>query len=295
MELDNELKGEGNSIDYEKRFYDPRIGRFLSIDPLEEYFPWYTPYQFAGNTPIQAIDLDGAEEHYYLLTFDKGGEAKLTYSHTENTWWKPENEHIVELPQYKTSYTFSWWAPNGENHNKDWEGFKKDPVAGIQSGKFISDQDLTVDTAKSLVKALIVAGAVKASTKIDIKNSSKKLPNSTSKKATVETKQNKKAIVEDDKRYSRVKPRKETLKKVKENQPKNDKGEMLDPNTGQPLDPKRTDLGHKPGEEWKTRKKAHKENNSTRKEVIEAENNPDLYQYEDRTNNRSHKYEKKGG
>lgn len=43
------------------RMYDPRIGRFPSVDPLSRYYPWYTPYQFAGNNPIRFIDLDGAE------------------------------------------------------------------------------------------------------------------------------------------------------------------------------------------------------------------------------------------
>ena len=43
------------------RIYDPRIGRFLSVDPLTKDFPWYTPYQFAGNAPIKFIDLDGKE------------------------------------------------------------------------------------------------------------------------------------------------------------------------------------------------------------------------------------------
>jgi hypothetical protein len=31
------------------------------VDPLAPDYPWYTPYQYAGNTPIQAIDLDGLE------------------------------------------------------------------------------------------------------------------------------------------------------------------------------------------------------------------------------------------
>jgi hypothetical protein len=44
------------------RIYDSRLGRFLSVDPLTKSYPWYTPYQFAGNTPIWAIDLDGLEE-----------------------------------------------------------------------------------------------------------------------------------------------------------------------------------------------------------------------------------------
>jgi hypothetical protein len=31
------------------------------VDPLTGSYPWYTPYQFAGNMPIWAIDLDGLE------------------------------------------------------------------------------------------------------------------------------------------------------------------------------------------------------------------------------------------
>jgi RHS repeat-associated protein len=61
MEKDNELKGIGNSLDFSFRIHDSRIARFLSIDPLSEDYPWFSPYQFAGNTPIQAIDLEGLE------------------------------------------------------------------------------------------------------------------------------------------------------------------------------------------------------------------------------------------
>ncbi|WP_166437076.1 LamG-like jellyroll fold domain-containing protein [Niastella caeni] len=60
-ENDNEVKGEGNQQDYGMRIYDPRIGKFLSVDPITAEYPELTPYQFASNTPIQAIDLDGLE------------------------------------------------------------------------------------------------------------------------------------------------------------------------------------------------------------------------------------------
>ena len=60
-ENDNEVKGEGNQQDYGMRIYDPRIGKFLSFDPLSKDYPWYTPYQFSGNNPILYVDLDGAE------------------------------------------------------------------------------------------------------------------------------------------------------------------------------------------------------------------------------------------
>lgn len=61
-ERDNKFKGNDNSYDYGNRIYDPRCGCFLSVDPMAKDYPWYSPYQFAGNTPIWAIDRDGLEE-----------------------------------------------------------------------------------------------------------------------------------------------------------------------------------------------------------------------------------------
>jgi RHS repeat-associated protein len=60
-ENDNDVKGEGNQQDYGLRIYDPRINKFLSVDPLDKKFPYWSPYQFSGNNPIRFIDLDGAE------------------------------------------------------------------------------------------------------------------------------------------------------------------------------------------------------------------------------------------
>ncbi len=59
-EKDKEVSAT-TTYDYGFRIYSPALGRFLSVDPLTGNYPWYTPYQFAGNTPIQAIDLDGLE------------------------------------------------------------------------------------------------------------------------------------------------------------------------------------------------------------------------------------------
>jgi RHS repeat-associated protein len=59
MEKVNEIAGVGNSLDFGARMYDSRIGKFLSLDPLMSNFPFYSPYQFAGNTPIMAIDEEG--------------------------------------------------------------------------------------------------------------------------------------------------------------------------------------------------------------------------------------------
>ncbi len=57
----NEVKGVGNQQDYGMRISDPRIGRFLSVDPITKEYPELTPYQFARNRPIDGIDQDGLE------------------------------------------------------------------------------------------------------------------------------------------------------------------------------------------------------------------------------------------
>ena len=67
QEMDNEIKGEGNSVTFRYRIHDPRLGRFFSVDPLSNKFPWWTPYQFAGNTPIEARELEGLETYHTSL------------------------------------------------------------------------------------------------------------------------------------------------------------------------------------------------------------------------------------
>jgi len=60
-ENDNEVKGIGTQQDYGMRIYDPRLGKFLSVDPLASEFAWNSPYSYAENGPISATDLDGGE------------------------------------------------------------------------------------------------------------------------------------------------------------------------------------------------------------------------------------------
>jgi hypothetical protein len=43
------------------RIYDPRLGRFLSVDLLTGDYPSWSPYPFAMNRPIDGVDLDGME------------------------------------------------------------------------------------------------------------------------------------------------------------------------------------------------------------------------------------------
>jgi RHS repeat-associated protein len=55
---------EWHAQDYGFRLYTPRESRFIGVDPITAQYPELTPYQFASNTPIQAVDLDGLEQYY---------------------------------------------------------------------------------------------------------------------------------------------------------------------------------------------------------------------------------------
>ncbi len=60
-EKDNEVKGEGNNYDFKFRIYDSRLGRFLSVDPLYQSYPWNSTYAYAENRVIDGVDLEGLE------------------------------------------------------------------------------------------------------------------------------------------------------------------------------------------------------------------------------------------
>ena len=71
MEKDDEFTGTTGAVyDYGFRIYDARIAKFLSVDPLTSDYAFWTPYSFAGDTPIQAIDLDGLEILGYRSMFE---------------------------------------------------------------------------------------------------------------------------------------------------------------------------------------------------------------------------------
>jgi len=65
MEKDDEVKGQGNSLDFGARIYDPRIGRWEKTDPLEVRFPSKSPYVSFNNNPLFFVDMDGREYFAY--------------------------------------------------------------------------------------------------------------------------------------------------------------------------------------------------------------------------------------
>jgi RHS repeat-associated protein len=65
------------------RYYDARIGRFISVDPLDEKFPGWSPYHYALMNPGRFIDKDGRDTLAIQLQSDRQ-ESGLAYLITNN-------------------------------------------------------------------------------------------------------------------------------------------------------------------------------------------------------------------
>ena len=59
--MDNEIYGTGNAYDFGARIYDPRLIRWSAVDPLAVKYPQLSPYNYAGNMLINAVDPDGRD------------------------------------------------------------------------------------------------------------------------------------------------------------------------------------------------------------------------------------------
>lgn len=83
QEKDDEVKGNGNSYSFTFRIYDSRLGRFFSVDPLSNSFPWNSPYSFCENRVIDSKEMEGLERYHY--TYDlKNGQYELFNFSTEH-------------------------------------------------------------------------------------------------------------------------------------------------------------------------------------------------------------------
>lgn len=58
-EVDNEIAGNDNALDFRARIYDSRLGRWFTSDPADGLYPFESTYMFAGNNPIYYIDEEG--------------------------------------------------------------------------------------------------------------------------------------------------------------------------------------------------------------------------------------------
>lgn len=109
-----EKDDEISLYNYGFRMYDPRLGRFISVDPVARQFPFFSPYQYAGNKPIWATDLDGLETNYTNAVDPVPSEQPLYGRRDESD---PHTESLQVGKQgtdwrYSTQQLFHWHDGN---------------------------------------------------------------------------------------------------------------------------------------------------------------------------------------
>jgi RHS repeat-associated protein len=99
QEKDDEVKGEGNSVNYKYRMHDPRIGRFFARDPIAHEYAHNSPYAFSENRVIDGIELEGLE----VVHFSFGRSFRET---VDFSLWNDEaiQEKLDELHRYHSGH-----------------------------------------------------------------------------------------------------------------------------------------------------------------------------------------------
>lgn len=109
QESDNEIYGYENYINFKYRGYNPRLGRFFSVDPLANTYPYLSPYHFSHNSPIYMVEIEGLEGMVYVYKawYDNDG-----YHHSA----KPIDSYRVE--GLKSNLNKTLMKPFGEPNGK---------------------------------------------------------------------------------------------------------------------------------------------------------------------------------
>ncbi|MDD2982492.1 MAG: hypothetical protein PHQ74_03810 [Crocinitomicaceae bacterium] len=140
QKADNEVKGKGNSINYQYRMHDTRLGRFFAVDPLAKDYPWNSPYAFSENRVLDAIELEGLEsKNVHFTEILNKGEIQVLESETfeENLWGYGDNGIATTYNRLDGSKSFKY-TPDVEvfprfNMNKLPKGGEiKEPKTYIQ-------------------------------------------------------------------------------------------------------------------------------------------------------------------
>ncbi|TXI33822.1 MAG: hypothetical protein E6Q58_02230 [Niabella sp.] len=150
-ENDNEVKGEGNSIDFGARIYDPRVGRWLSLDPKMNKYPSESPYLYTGGNPIIYADPDGEDRilRIYAIKDGKTTFVRVAVHKGEYVWGKASYNSNIHMKQNIPQSIIIDYDKNTVTRTKA-------KIGGDQDGKGFDDLgkvwESLVDGAKSVGK-----------------------------------------------------------------------------------------------------------------------------------------------
>ncbi len=80
QERDDEVKGDGNSVNFSYRMHDPRVGRWLSCDAHKPNYPAWAPYASNGDNPIVNFDIDGQDFIFFAGAGYKGEKEEKKFN-----------------------------------------------------------------------------------------------------------------------------------------------------------------------------------------------------------------------
>jgi len=136
------MGGGGSTYDYGFRIYNPRIAKFLSVDPLSSKYPFYTPYQFAGNNPIAFIDIDGLEPGNPAWPVGDGNKNDINTSvlyGTPNAHDNEDQPSDMSILGEQLKLSALLWATEAAYENLDGNNaFQRQPQLS-QIGSYYSD------------------------------------------------------------------------------------------------------------------------------------------------------------
>jgi RHS repeat-associated protein len=124
QEHDDEVKGDGNSVNFKYRMHDPRVGRFFAVDPLAPEYPHNSPYAFSENRVLDAVEMEGLELVLVHGTWAsrsdrKDGMLKKADYRGGSTWKKELGEGLANATGWSKNQTFEYsWSGTNKAYNR---------------------------------------------------------------------------------------------------------------------------------------------------------------------------------
>lgn len=169
-EKDDEVKGDGNSYTTHFRQLDPRVGRWMSIDPKAKSMPWQSPYCSMDNNPILYNDvfgdsISGITDGRFISYVANGFSEKAFKAFFETEKGREYVGKYAKKGQILYGYTFE---VDGEYHlanvdatwtaNNIAKGYNGQTLYSVENGRlslsFVSSTALWSDTdGQNLIQA----------------------------------------------------------------------------------------------------------------------------------------------
>ncbi|RYZ32697.1 MAG: RHS repeat-associated core domain-containing protein, partial [Sphingobacteriales bacterium] len=91
-----------DDYDFGSRIYDSRIGKWMSIDPLQRKYPEVTPYAYCLGNPVVFIDPDGK----VVIISDKNGKKLATIKADGKVFYEKGQEQAWQVHAYLEARTY---------------------------------------------------------------------------------------------------------------------------------------------------------------------------------------------